>query len=560
MPFLPIREGKLMRKLLFCFIAMLFVSGLYGVGEKIISIGASSGWRSMETRQGLIEIPQLRPHPVLGLSSVAPVARTSYTDLYLSFDEGSPARFTDLIGNYDVYTSQALKAVGEPLARRGSGAANFSTMDNGRLAAGSGERVPLRNSLEEGPLVIRPRRGALFSPGSYVRDFSIDFWLNPSSLESGEQILSWSSSFSASTREYTFQRIQLIVSRNRLQWVFTNFFSDPEGKILREPGASGNVPRTITLTGSPILPKTWSHHLIRFKADLGLLEYLIDGRVEALTYTTSSGREGGEVNTPIIGEDCSLVLGSVYTGQIDELRISSQYLETPVLGKYLPQGGRAESRPIDLGSPQARLLKIEATGGRVRGTGNSQNEYVGQRGFLFADHSELRFYARFSNNPYQWNNSPWIPVETGKDMPGTFLGRYVQIAVDFFPSGDRETTPYLEELRLIYRPVDPIPPPSYLVALAKDGAVELSWRAVTDINLGGYLVYYGTSSENYFGEQGAPSSPLDAGNRTSIRIEGLKNGTLYYFTVASYDKILKEPGDFSRETASRPQREFLVGQ
>jgi hypothetical protein len=43
---------------------------------------------------------------------------------------------------------------------------------------------------------------------------------------------------------------------------------------------------------------------------------------------------------------------------------------------------------------------------------------------------------------------------------------------------------------------------------------------------------------------------------TSIRIEGLKNGTLYYFSVASYDKILREPGDFSRETAARPQKEF----
>jgi len=545
-----------MRKVFIWIIAMISVSGLYGVGEEIISIGAGSGWRTMEFRQGLTEIPQLRPHPVLGLSSASSLARDTYTDLYLSFDEGTPGRFKDYIGNYDVSVSPAIQAVGAPLARRGSGAASFSAIDYARLAAVSGETVPPRNSTE-GPLVVRPRRGALFSSGSYVRDFSIEFWLYPSNLENGEQILSWSSSYLVSTRDVTFQRIQCVVSRNRLQWVFTNFFSDPQGRILREPG---NPQRTVTLTGSPILPKTWSHHLIRFNSDVGLLEYLIDGRQEALIYTTPTGREGGQINTPVIGDDGSLVLGGLYTGYIDEVRISGQYLETPVLGRFPLRGGRAESRPIDLGSPQARLLKIEATGGRARGNGNSQNEYVGQKGFLFADHSELRFFVRFSNNPYQWNNSPWIPIETGRDLPDTFLGRYVQAAVEFFPSGDGEGTPYLEELRLIYRPMEPPPPPTQLMAFARDGAVELSWRPVTNNNLGGYFVYYGTSSEEYFGAEGASPSPLDAGNRTSIRIEGLKNGTLYYFSVASYDKILKQPGDFSRETAARPQREFLGGQ
>jgi hypothetical protein len=75
------------------------------------------------------------------------------------------------------------------------------------------------------------------------------------------------------------------------------------------------------------------------------------------------------------------------------------------------------------------------------------------------------------------------------------LGRYVQIATEFFPSGDGETTPYLEELRLIYRPMEPPPPPVQLAAFARDGAVELTWRPVADSNLGGYLVYYGTSKE-----------------------------------------------------------------
>jgi hypothetical protein len=64
------------------------------------------------------------------------------------------------------------------------------------------------------------------------------------------------------------------------------------------------------------------------------------------------------------------------------------------------------------------------------------------------------------------------------------------------------------------------------------------------------------------------NSPLDAGDRTSFRVEGLNNGTLYYFAVAAYSKydslnsgfvfepgrLVIEPGEFSREAAARPLR------
>jgi hypothetical protein len=74
--------------------------------------------------------------------------------------------------------------------------------------------------------------------------------------------------------------------------------------------------------------------------------------------------------------------------------------------------------------------------------------------------------------------------------------------------------------------------------------------------VGGYLVYFGTSSGDYFGEstiQGV--SPINAGKRTSIRINGLENGTLYYFAVAAYNRTNPpNAGNFSRETMARPLR------
>jgi hypothetical protein len=537
-----------MKRTNFYIIAAVFisisVSGLFGVGEKTITIGAAAGWRAMETRTGLAEIFQLRPYPVMALSS-AGAAFSSVPDLYLSFDEGSPGRFRDQYGHYDVAVSAALGSAGES-ARRGSGAASFQGAENLRYPI-LAETV---SNSSEGPLVIRPRQGALLSPGNHIRNFSIEFWLCPASLENGEQILAWSSVYPQGQGNYIFQRILCTVSRNRLQWSFSNFFFDPVGNIPAK--------NTYTLTGPPILPRTWSHHLIRFNADLGILEYLIDGRLEALDYITSTGRERGEVYTPVIGQDSSLVLGGRFTGLMDEFRIYSQYLDNPLITRYAQQGGRAESQTLDMQSIQSRLVMLEARGGKVSGPGNTRNDYAGRESFRFEDYSELRFYIRLSNNPYQWNDKPWIPVQPWALLPETYTGRYVQVAVEFFPSADGEATPYLEELNIVYRTADSVPPPSLVTAQARDGAVELSWRSVADSNLGGYMVYFGTSQETYFGAAGI-SSPLDAGNRTSIRIDGLQNGTLYFFTVASYDRVYGIAGDFSREVAARPMREFPAG-
>jgi hypothetical protein len=154
-------------------------------------------------------------------------------------------------------------------------------------------------------------------------------------------------------------------------------------------------------------------------------------------------------------------------------------------------------------------------------------------------------------------------VEPGEDISGDINGRYIQVAANLYPSGDRETTPYLDELRIVYRTEEPPPPPAQVTAIARDGAVELSWRASPSRDVGGYLIYYGTSAGEYFGDHAilrneTVKSPVDVGNRTTVRIEGLKNGVLYYFAVAAYSAAgpgVDDPGVFSRETAARPLKE-----
>jgi hypothetical protein len=186
-----------------------------------------------------------------------------------------------------------------------------------------------------------------------------------------------------------------------------------------------------------------------------------------------------------------------------------------------------------------------------------QNEYAGSGRFRFANNSMVQFFIRAADTPYQWGSGEgWKPFEPGTDLSETIRGRYVQLAAAFYPSGDGEAAPYLDELRILYRRDDPPLPPSMVTVIPADGAAELSWRASPDPDVSGYLVYFGTSAGEYFGESAILGvSPINAGNKTSIRIDGLKNGVLYYFAVAAYDRMNPaNAGIFSREVSARPLR------
>ena len=569
---------------------LYFVSTGLGAAEKTITLGAAKGWAAVEKRTQVDEINAVRPYSVLTLSSAwtgsasggaaeAPdravedilalyaayrnfPAQESALDVALSFDEGSPERFTDSKGKYTVAVSGAVQSVNERWARYGRGAALFT--GEGRI--------------NSAPLTIQPGPASLFAPGRSVRDFSIEFWLFPNNMENGEQILS----FTAAAN----QRIFCEAARNKIQWTFQELFAPPDRLRMPERTESGGTPPgrlSISLESRAVLlPRTWSHHLIRYNADTGLLEYLINGRIENMRYTTASGREGGDVFTPLINRDGAFILGSRFSGMLDEFRIynkainapghtalektSRTALELPELAKFPRSGGRIETRAIDLGEPGSTVLKIEASGGRLGSAAAGgrrmavKNTYTGKGNFNFSDKSTVQFFVRAGDEPYRFSQIPWTPVVPGEPIPGAVRGRYVQAAAAFYPSGDCETSPYLEELKIVYNSNDPPYPPSLVTARALDGAVELSWRQSPDDNARGYLVYYGTSSGVYYGEGAAPGdSPIDAGNRRQLRIEGLKNGTLYFFVVAAYDitgsgREGLHPGKFSKEASARPLR------
>ena len=522
------KKAKLFISILY--ILLLISGSLYGIGEKTLYLGGSAAWKYAEIRNNVVEADSIRPNPVLMLSSMNNVAPS--LDLSISFNEGDPRLFKDSRGNYKVTVSPELEAVDSRFARVGAGAALFGTAAPGR----------------DGPLVIEPQsRNALFTPGSHIRDFSIEFWLYPLNMGNGEQILSCFSSKTitgaADVNGYQFQRIFCSVVKNRLQWSFVDFFLSPDVKTGINLELSGN---------SPVTPKTWTHHLIRFDADTGLLEYLVNGESEAIVYATSSGREGGEVYTPIPGGGGIFVLGGRYMGIIDEFNIHSAFINSSSLQKYASSGGRAETRAIDLGAGNGGVLKIEARGGRASIQSAAINSEFRENGrFRFSDDSEMNFFIRSSDNPYLWD-ADWESFTPGRDISGRINRRYIQLAVDFYPSSDGETSPYLEELAVVYMPGESPLPPQTLTAVATDGGVQLRWRNSPDANALGYMIYYGNVRGEYFSEDALLGpSPIDVGKRNSLFVDGLKNGTLYYFRIAAYNRE-RQAGEFSREVTARP--------
>jgi len=72
--------------------------------------------------------------------------------------------------------------------------------------------------------------------------------------------------------------------------------------------------------------------------------------------------------------------------------------------------------------------------------------------------------------------------------------------------------------------------------------VEVFWQPNNEPDLGGYKVYYGTSSRQY-------SAVIDVGKNTRCTVQNLAEGIRYYFTVTAYDESGNE-STFSQEVST----------
>jgi hypothetical protein len=479
--------------------------------EKTIELGKESLWSRMTAMDGVTALP----------------GRWGFNDLLLGSSAYTPDSSTEFLLHFD--SASPSEAAGEYALADGTPAVSLSVS-----AIGSGSAAFTGN--RQGVSWQAPA-GGMFSIAAVWQDFTIEFWMYPATLGDGETLISWTGSARDGASAGRLNQAFLCFIRDRrLVWDFQNLFTLPSAP------APQRIP--VTLTGSrQLLPRTWHHHLLRFDSRTGLLEYQLDGAPEAIVHVTDTGSENGSVAVPVTGTAFAgpVQLGAGFTGFLDELRVSRRFVTDPVLTRFLGRTGTAVSAIIDLGWSSTRVTRIDAV-------------------IITPSDSGVQFFYQAAE---VWNgrrllkgDTDWIPFTPGADLRDSVKTRYIQLRVEMFPDGTRTKSPRLSSLAIVYEPNLPPAPPAGVTAAAGNGKVTLTWRKANDLNVKGYLVYYGGAPHTYLGTGARPGdSPVDAGAATSVVIESLDNGASYYFAVTAYDDSTpRQQSSFSPEVSARPSR------
>jgi hypothetical protein len=514
--------GRQLRSGALIFCLLLAAGGPAPALEKTIELGKDKMWADVLSMDGVTAVP----------------GRWGFHDLVLSAGEYAPDSATELLLHFDgTATADATGAYS--LGGTAPVISPSVTALGGGSAAFTGKRAGL--------LLSGPADG-MFAPGAAWADFSIEFWLYPATLSDGETVVSWNgfaregastttgaaSQGTGTAAVQVGQSLRCYVRDRKLTWDFQGLFELPGG---------GRLP--VTLAGTrQLLPRAWHHHLLRFNSREGLLEYRIDGVPEAIVHTTDTGSESGSIAVPIVGHALSgpLAVGERLTGFLDELRISRRFVEDPALARFSGAAGAVTTTIIDLGHSSTRVVRIDAVTTTPADTG-------------------VAYFYQAAN---AWNGrkllapttAEWTQFTPGTDFKDTLKTRFLQIRVELYPDGSRTRTPHLSDLSIVFEPNVAPPPPAGVVATPGNGKVTLAWRAVKDLTVKGYKVYYGTTPHNYLGTgAGQGDSPLEAGTATTITIDGLANGSLYTFAVTAYDDSEpRQESEFSAEVSARPSR------
>jgi len=477
-----------------------------------MTIGGKEGWSKLSVRRGVAEGTGRFGYPCIELATDSRV-QDAMTDALFDFEKKP---FSDTTGHYTVSKNALLLS--------------------GKSAMGKGAAL----SRGTGGISLRGKAGSLFGTEGPAPSFYIEFWLLPSVAENGEVVFNWRSSRSIG-RNVVYQMITASFYQNHLSWTFSNLFD-------------GYDKGDVTLSGiTTLIPGIWAHHSIAFDEESGRIEYRVNGMLEAIAYVTSTGRASGSTYPAYFGVPADIELCRKFTGSIDDFRIQkgtyddamrqkSEDASTLGYAKYRVSGGRIETQPL-LTSVGSSLNSVTAV--------TSEPEQTA-----------VRLYVRSGDNIFGWTDSypAWRPVQSGEAISGV-NGLYFQIAADLYPDGNGSRTPSVTQIDIDYTvPPSPLPPLT-VKAASGDGSVTLSWSHSVDESAGGYYVYYGTRPGEYLGRiarEGA--SPVDAGFMKSMTLTNLKNGTIYYFAIASYSKLDKRiVGTLSRETYARPQSDGNYG-
>ena len=476
--------------------------------QKTLVLGGANGWNGLQSENGVTTGKGRFGYEAMQLATQVPATDIT-TDMLLTFDNGS---ITEVTGRYDIKenhlvpTAEAIKGKGAALSR----------------------------GVSKG-IILQGNEKSILGQSGLAGSFTVEFWIAPSLAENGEKVYSWRTSMNFSSYS-EYQMVTAVFTNNRLEWRFKNVFPSYKESDVVMRGYSA------------VIPGEWSRHTISFDEETGCLEYLVDGKTEAIKYITSTCHEGGTVCMPVLGQHSVLEICPQYTGRIDNVRILRAAYKKEngsifATGNetYSTSGGRFVTQPI-LISQSASLNEVSAL-------------------MNVPEQTEVKLFVRSGDNCYGWteNYPQWKEVSSNEQIEGV-KGLYFQLAAELLPDGNGSRTPSITELTLKYTEAELPLPPFVVNAEPGDGQVTLNWSYSVDDSAGGYYVYYGTRPGEYLGRvalEGA--SPVKAGNTTSMTLTGLQNGTIYYFAVSAYSRIDgRINGELSKEVYARPSKRLSL--
>lgn len=478
------------------------ISPLFAAQQKIKVFGGKAGWPVDASKEGIALGKGRYGYPCLQLATNSCV-KNQTTDLLLSFDT---ADMHDETGNYQIQSDSLIYTT---KAVMGKGAAVSRGISRG--------------------ISLKGNPNSVFGHSGLVGSFTIEFWLCPAIAENGEVVFSWRSSRNLNNYSI-YQMISASFFNNHLEWNFSNVFS-------------GWNKQDVVVDGyNTLIPGNWSHHVLSFDEETGLIEYFVDGRSEGMMYVTSTGHEYGTVCEPYLGVSANIEICPQYTGRIDDFRIdrspdAAKSADLYATGResFKIDGGRFVTEPI-LVSDSAVLNSVTAE-------------------MSVPAETAVRFFVRSGDNCYNWDDSypAWKEVYSGEQLKGV-SGLYFQVAAELLPDGGGTKTPTVTQISLAYTEQPQPLPPFTVHADAGNGCVTLTWSYSVDDSAGGYYVYYGNRSGEYLGRAAVEGpSPVNVGNTTSLTLTGLKNGTIYYFAISSYSRVDgRINGTLSKEVYARP--------
>ncbi len=488
------------KKCLFTIILIFLTTSLVLSEEKELIIGGENGWNNFSVARDVsISNSGRFGKQAVEIASNTAKLNTS-TDLLLDFE--NIENTTDSTGKYSV-ASTNLSATTQSIMGK------YSALGKGNT----------------GGIELTGNANSIFGKEGLVGSFTISFWLNPSLAENGETVFLWDSSRNVNNNP-VYQLISIMFFQNRLEWNFTNIFSDYHEF------------KDITLKSrSLVIPDVWAHHSLSYDDATGIVEYRINGRIEALTYATSSGYSERELYSVILGTPANIAICSNYTGRIDDFIIKEEFSSGNFENyQYNPNGGYFETQPLGPFPYGSTIQEITTLSD-------------------IPTETDIQFFVRAGDNFYEWTDEypTWVPISTLKDNQNV-QGRFFQVAASLHTDGKGIKTPSITEIRLKYNEAEAPLAPYKVFADAGNGYIDLSWIPAAGIEPDGYIVYYGESPGEYLGENSMQGdSPIDVGQTDSFRISGLKNGKAYYFAVTAYSYTPKKvEGIFSHEVYARP--------